>query len=174
MSKQKPDITVTPRSDESTWSADDVIAKRLAGQPFGIKTDAIPMREPGKWALRIANSQVYDSRHYDMVHKLGYVPFTVDDLAPGITAESVGFRVAEDGKTLVRGIRGDEVIYKMPKDSYDQIQRAKADLNTKSLKSETAARQDAAQAAAGAHGDQAAEYIGKHAHITIKDSVTGN
>lgn len=174
--KQKqdtPEITVTPRSDESTWHPEDVIAQRLAGSPFGIRADAIPLREPGKWALRIANSGVNDSRHYDMVHKLGYVPFTRSDLPDNITPESIGFRVAEDGQTLVRGTRGDEVIYKMPKDSYEQIQLAKAAKNVEGMTSEKKARGEVATAAAQTHGSQAGEFIAKHATITIKDTVTG-
>lgn len=170
MNTKKPEITVTPRSDESTWSPDDIIAKRLAGQPFGIKADQIPLKEPGKWALRIANSQVHDSRHYDMVHRLGYVPLSLDDIAPGITVESLGFRLSEDGKTLCRGIRGDEVVYKMDKASYDQIQMAKAAKNMAGMTSEGKAKNEVAEAAAGALGSQAAEYISKHANITIKDS----
>lgn len=168
--KQKPEITVTPRSDESTWSPDDIIAKRLSGHPFGIKADQIPLREPGKWALRIANSQVHDSRHYDMVHRLGYVPLSIDDLAGGITPESLGFRLSEDGKTLCRGVRGDEVVYKMPKEAYDQIQMAKAAKNVEGMHSEGKAKNEVAEAAAGVHGSQAAEYISKHGNITIKDT----
>lgn len=167
---KKPEITVTPRSDESTWSAEDVIAKRLAGHPFGIKADQIPLREPGKWALRIANSQVHDSRHYDMAHRLGYVPLSMDDLAVGVTPESLGFRLSEDGKTLCRGVRGDEVVYKMAKDAYDQIQAAKAAKNVEGMHSESRAKNEVAAAAAGSLGSQAAEYIQKHGNITIKDS----
>jgi hypothetical protein len=170
VSNKKPEISVTPRSDEATWDPNDVIAKRLAGQPFGIKADQIPLREPKKWALRIANSQVHDSRHYDMVHRLGYVPLSIDDLASGVTPESLGFRLSEDGKTLCRGVRGDEVVYKMEKSAYDQIQMKKAEKNVEGMKSETKAKHEAAEAAASAHGSQAADYIAKHANITIKDS----
>ena len=98
---KEPTITVQARSDEATWSADDIIAKRLSGQPFGVRSDVIPMREPGKWALRVANSDVHESRHYDMTHKLGYLPVLSSDLAEGVTPESMGFRIAEDGQTLV-------------------------------------------------------------------------
>lgn len=167
-----PKITVSPRADESTWSADDIIAKRLQGAPFGVRSDEIPMREPGKWQLYIGSSQGNESRHYDMVHRKGWIPFTIGDLPDGITAEAIGFRVAEDGNTLVRGVRGEEVVYKMPKEAYALIQAGKAEANTKSLKSESAAKQDVAEAAAASHGAQAAEYISKHATISIKDTVT--
>lgn len=171
--KDTPSITVSPRADESQWSQEDIIAKRLAGAPFGIKADQIPLREPGKWALRVANTQAHDSRHYDMTHRLGYRPVTKDDLPEGITPESVGFRLAEDGATLVRGIRGDEVLYKMPAESYQQIQLAKAAKNVEGMRSEKAAKNAVVEATAAAHGAEAAEYISNHGKMTIRDTVTG-
>ena len=172
MTDQKPTITVSPRSDESQWDPNDVIAKRLAGEPFGVRADDIPLAEPGIWQLYIASSQGNEGRHYEMTHRKGWTPCRKDDLAPGISPESIGFKVAEDGQTLVRGTRGEEVVYKMPKDIYDQIQQQKADANTRSLNSESAARNDAAEATAATHGAQAGEYLAKHATISIKDRVT--
>ena len=160
---------VIPRAEESTWSTDDVLAKRLAGQPFGIKTSTIPLAEPGKWQLYIANSNVDESRHYNMVFTHGWVPVTVEDLQPGVVPESVGLRVNEAG-ALCRGARGDEVLYKMPKAIYDQLQKAKAAKNVEGMGSAKKAREDAAVAAAAAHGDEAADYIYKHANITVKDT----
>ncbi len=165
----KPSITVTPRSDEATWNPDDIIARRLNGEPFGIKADTIPLKEPGKWALRIANSQIHDNRHYQMVRQLGYIPVTKAFLPDDVSVESLGWRLAEDGQTLCRGVRGDEVLYAMPREAYDAIQWKKADANTKGLRSEHAAKEEVANAASGAHGSEAADYISKHANITIKD-----
>ena len=175
MSKQdqKPTVTISPRSDESQWNPEDVIAKRLAGAPFGLRTDVIPLREPGRWQLYIASSQINEGRHYEMTHQKGWVPFTRADLADGISPESLGFRVAEDGQTLVRGTRGEEVVYKMPQATYDQIQAMKADANTRAMKSENAAKHDAAEAAVATLGTEAADYISQHAKITITDTVSG-
>ena len=173
MNDKKPSITVTPRADESSWSADDVIAKRLSGQPFGVRTDEIPLREPGKWQLYVASSQGNEGRHYEMTHKKGWVPCSTADLPDGISAESIGFRVAEDGTTLVRGVRGEEVVYKMPKTTYDRLQRLKAADNVKGMSSPKAAQQDLAEAAAAAHGSEAADYISQHAQVTVRDTVTG-
>jgi len=166
---KRPTVTVQRRADEGTWSPDEVIAKRLSGQPFGVRDDAIPLREPGKYALRIAHSQLHASRHYDMAHKLGYVPVVVGDLAEGVTPESLGFRVGEDGR-LCRGERGDEVLYKMERAAYDAIQMKKAEANTRALRSEAAAKQDAANAAAQQHGSEAADYIAKNVTVRIQDS----
>ena len=101
------------------------------------------------------------------------VVHVVPSQAPeGITAAAIGFRTAEDGKTLVRGARGDEVIYKMPKEKYDAIQKAKAEANTRAMRSGTAARDDVANAAGSSLGDEAGSYIQQHGNITIRDSVT--
>lgn len=164
-----PKVTaVAPRTDEGTWGADDVLAKRLGGQPFGVRVEAIPLKEQGKWQLYIASSDGQASRHYDMVHRKGWTPCTVDDIT--VSPESIGFKLASDGRTLCRGHRGEEVVYKMPKDKYDALQRMKAAENVKGMRSESAAKQDAAKAAAAALGDEAGEYLSRHGSITIKDT----
>jgi hypothetical protein len=165
-----PKATVTPRDDESTWGAEDVIQKRLAGAPFGVRAEAIPLKEPGKWHLYIANSLGDEGRHYDMVHRKGWIPCTIDDLADGVTAEAIGLRVAEDGRALVRGARGDERVYKMDKALYNRVQHAKAESNVKGMRSESAARTEAAEAAVAQHGAEAAEFIATHTRMSIKDS----
>lgn len=165
-----PIIPVTPREDEGAWSHDDIVAKRLLGQPFGIRAEAIPIRDKARWQLYIANSIADEGRHYDMVYRKGWTPCTVEDLEPGITPESIGFRRGEDGRTLVRGTRGDEVVYKMPREKYQALQQMKAAENVKGMRSEKVAKEEAAAAAAATHGDQAADYLAKHAQITITDS----
>lgn len=165
-----PSITVAPRADESQWSTDDIIARRLNGEAFGLKVERVPLREPQRWQLHIATSGIDPSRHYEMIHRHGWVPCTTDDLTPGVPLESIGWRLGEDGRTLVRGVRGEEVLYKMDAQIFRQIQRKKAEKNVESMRSPKAAREEAANAAAAAHGDQAAEYLAKHTSITITDS----
>lgn len=165
----KPKISVQPRSDEGTWSADEVNRRRLSGEPFGLRTSEIPLRTPGAWSLRVANSLTDEARHYNMRHRLGWEPLQLSDLAEGVTPESIGYRLAEDGLTLCKGQRGDEVLYKKPKGIDTQIQMAKAAANTRALKSESAAKEDAANAAASSFGPEAAEVIAKHGSITIQD-----
>lgn len=160
---------VIPRTEEGTWSADDVLAKRLAGQPFGIKAASIPLAEPHKWQLYIANSGADDGRHYDMVFRKGWVPVTAADLAPGVQPESLGLRVNESG-ALCRGARGDEIVYKMPKGAYDTLQRQKAEKNVEGIGSKAKSRMAVAEAAASELGDEAAEFLSKHAVIDVQDS----
>ena len=58
----------------------------------------------------------------------------------------------------------------MPKVSYDKVQMAKAHANVKGIGSQTAARNDAAEAAGGALGSEAADYISKNTTMHIRDS----
>lgn len=160
---------VIPRTEEGTWSADDVRAKRLGGQPFGLKVSAIPMREREKWQLYIANTSVDDARHFKMVAELGWEPVTAADLAPGVTPESLGFRVSEAG-AICRGARGDEVVYKMPKADYDRLQQQKAAKNIEGIGSQSKSRMAVAEAASSQLGDEAAEFLSHHAVINVQDS----
>ncbi len=168
--EKKPTITVSPRSDESTWSADDIIRKRLEGDPFGRKSgNDVPMRDREAWHQHWFNSLNDPGRLHDVRHNKGWVPVTVDDLPEGITPESIGLQVGTDG-SIRRGDRAtEEVLFKMPEHLNQQIQMRKAEKNTKGLRSEAAAKNEAAEAVAGSHGSQAADYISKHANITIKD-----
>jgi hypothetical protein len=174
MVAKKPEITVTPRSDEATWSAEDIIRARLEGDnPFGRTNDnSLPLRNRAAWHQRWFNNQVNPSQVHAAQRRLGWVPVRIEDLEEGITPESLGLTVAPDG-TIRRGDRAtEEVIMKMPEDLYQQVQRKKAAANVRGMSSEKAAKEEAAQAAAGQLGDQAAEYIQKHGNITIRDTVS--
>lgn len=166
---RKPRVSVTQRTDAVSIEdiAADINRRRLSGERISAKE--IPMREPGRWALREANSQVNDGRHYEMVHKKGWVPCTADDLDPGITPQSIGYRLGEDGQTLVRGQHGDARLYKKDKQVHDAIKRKEAEDNTKSMRSERAAKEDVANAAAAALGPEAADYLHRNSSVKITD-----
>ena len=164
---RKPQITVSPRAE--ALDIDAIIAKRLKGQPFGARTVAIPLKEPGKWATFIANSLADENNHYRMVHEFGWVPLTIHDLADGVTAQSIGWQVKEDGITLCRGQRGDEIAYKMDKTVRNKIQMAKTAENKKGIGSATALKESAANAAAGQMGSEAADFVHKHLVVTGSD-----
>ncbi len=167
-----PKITVHPRSDESTWSPEDIIRARLEGENiFGHTNDnSLPLKDRARWHQRIFNNMSNPSQVHAAQRKLGWVPIRLDDLEDGITPESLGMTVAPDG-TIRRGARDhEEVFMKMDEASYQAVQKKKAAENVKGMSSEKAARDDAANAAAAAHGDQAGDYIAKHTSISIKDS----
>jgi hypothetical protein len=100
------------------------------------------------------------------------VEVTQDDLAPGVSAESIGFTVSETG-ALCRGTRGQEVVFKMPKDLRKKVMDRKAEVNKKGMGSPSAVKQDMVNAAGNAHGDEAANFLNKHVHVTGYDRVEG-
>jgi len=166
---RKPRVTVTPRAEVVEMDIDDVIQRRLAGQPFGARTTAIPLKEPERWATFIANSLADENNHYRMVHEFGWVPLTVHDLADGVTPQSIGWQVKEDGITLCRGARGDDIVYKMDKRRREQIQMAKTQANKRGIGSAKAVREEAANAAAGQMGSDAADFVYKGLTVVGED-----
>jgi len=165
---KRPRVTVAPRSVETAFSVEDIVQRRIQQDPFGAKELPIPLAEPGKWALKEANAEVDPGRHYAIVHRDGWVPLTPADLAPGVTAESIGYRVSEDGH-LVRGVHGQERLYKMAKAHRDQIQLAKTAANKRGMGSAAKVRDDLASAAGSQMGDEAGSFIHQHVRLTGED-----
>lgn len=151
-------MTETPRIS--------VIDRRLKN-PFGLPSRDIPLKgEKRGWVVRTFCADAeHPNRHYDAVHRLGWVPLTADDVA--VTVESLGFVKASDGR-IVRGPQGQEVLMAMRSDDYARIQEAKTAANLKSLKG-TAVREEVAQATAEQHGDQAGDMAA--AHFSQKEIV---
>ena len=86
-----------------------VIARRLRN-PFGTPSREIPLRgdKSSGWVVRTFSADPeHPNRHYDAVHRMGWVPLTTQDLA--VSAESLGFTEATDGR-VVRGPHGHEVV----------------------------------------------------------------
>lgn len=154
---RKPAITVTDRA-EGAKNRNAALARRLEGNPFATGNRPIPLSDNEKWQTRWANSELNDNRHWQMKADLGWEPVTAADLADGVTADSIGLRIAEDGG-LVRGTRGTERLYKMPKADYQTIVDRKTASNNKGIGSASKVKADAANAAAASHGPEAAEYI---------------
>lgn len=136
-----------------------VIDRRLK-HPFGTPSRDIPLTgEKRNWVVRTFCADAeHPNRHYDAVHRLGWVPITKEDLS--VSPESLGFVVAADGR-IVRGPGGQEVLMGMRKSDFDAVQKAKSDANLRSLKKDSV-RGAVAQAAAKEHGDEAAEHTFKH------------
>ena len=169
MSK-KPQITVTPRQGDIDLDA--IIAKRLAGNPFGGGTTEVPLAEPERWDVYIANGDLHPSRLYEMKMRLGWVEVTAADLAPGITPESIGFSISETG-ALCRGPRGQEVVFKQPKAIRAKIMERKTDVNKRGMGDPKTVKADMVNAAGASHGDEAANFLNKHVHVTGYDRVEG-
>lgn len=167
---RKPRITVAPRTAETGLDVDQIIARRLAGDPRYIRPADVPLRDAGKWYLKEANSYGDANRHYSMVHEEGYLPVTVDDLPDGITPESIGWTVAADGVTLQRGANGAERLYKMSTENRRKIEMRKTELNKKGMGSAKAVKESAANAIAGVGGSEAADFVFNQMHIKGGDS----
>lgn len=157
----KSQITVTPRKN-------DVLARRLSGNPHGSGLRSIPLKEPQRWQLYIANNYNHDDDLYRMTHELGWLPLEADDLA--CKPDEIGFRVSEDGK-LVRGTQGREMIFKMAKEDYAELQQKQTEANNKTIGRPGATKAEAANAVAAVHGPEAGDFVHKHLTGTVTDTV---
>jgi len=140
-----------------------VLERRLEN-PFGAPSVDIQLKE-GQWALRVINANVRSGRIYEVIHHKGW-EFVLTDELP-MKPEELGFRNL-DGH-VVRGEKGEEVLVKMPKKMFDDIQQAKAEHNIKGLGKKQTLESAAQMAAAQGLGDQAAETIYR-SNMQINDS----
>lgn len=155
-------ITVTDRAEgaknRATLEArNPALAKRLAGNPFGSGSRAVPMKEQARWHTYIANTYVDESAFLRMKEN-GWEPVRADDLACKV--EESGFRLSTDGY-LVRGPQGQEMLFKMDVDDYRLLQDAKTDANSRGIGSRAKIKRDMAEAGAAQFGDEGGSYIEK-------------
>ena len=142
------------------------ILDRRLKNPFGSGSVPITLKTPGRWELRWVYSKLRSGHIFDMTHHKGWVCVEPEEIDGG--ADEYGF-LARDNR-LVRGDNGEEVLMKMPKADFDQIQRAKADANLKQLRVKNM-RSEVAQSAAKDLGDRAGDGVyDAFAHGEIKDS----
>ena len=157
----KSQIQVTPRKN-------DVLARRLSGNPHSTGLRTIPLKEPKRWQLYIGNNYNHDDDLYRMVHELGWEPLEAADLA--CKPEEIGFRVSEDGK-LVRGTQGREMIFKMAIEDYKALQAKQTEANNATIGKPSKTKAAAANAVAAAFGDEAGSFVDKHLVGTVTDTV---
>lgn len=174
MSPRKSQITMTSRADAAKTRAtldarNPALARRLAGNPHGGGSRAIPLKEPGRYHTYIANTYIDDSEFLNMKER-GWEPLTPDDLSCPV--KESGFRLSADGY-LVRGPQGQEMIFKMPIEDYALLEEAKTAANLKGIGSAKKIKADMAEAASGSLGDEAAEYL-SNLDGTIVDTITNN
>jgi len=153
---RKSQITVTSRADAAR-TRNAALARRLQGNPFGGGNRAIPLKEPGRFHTYIENTYLNENAFYEMKEK-GWEPLTPEDLACEV--KDSGFRLSEDGY-LVRGEHGREMIFKMSKEDYRELEAAKTRANNRGIGSASKIRDEVANAAAGSLGSEAADYISK-------------
>jgi hypothetical protein len=171
MAPRKSSISVTSRAD-SAKTRNVVLARRLAsGNPDGGGNRSIPLKEPERWYTRIENCLVDSGRFYKMVHELGYEPVKPEDLA--CTPAEIGFTVSPDGN-IVRGPLGadQEMLFKMPKEDRALLDEAMTRRNMQGIGSASKVKADLANAAGGALGGEAGDYIANLDGGVI-DRITG-
>lgn len=101
-----------------------VIERRLQN-PHGTPSIPITLKTEGEHVVRIVNADMRTARLHEMTHAKGWTfvePHELDG-----TPDEYGLEV-RNGR-LVRGERGQEVLMKMSRSDFDQIQKAKADYN---------------------------------------------
>lgn len=163
------DVSSTPPVVQVTSRRNAALARRLApgGNPHATSARQIPLREPHRWQLYIANDYAGQDELYRMVHEYGWLPLEPSDLA--CKAEEIGYRVNESNH-LVRGPQGREVIFKMDKGDYRELMKRKTERNMQGIGSAGKTRTQVAEAASSAFGPEAADFIYKNVKGTVTDT----
>lgn len=155
------------QSPEETRPRISVIERRLAA-PSVFRTGSveIPLKDP-TWTLRWENAEIAPDHLYRVLHQLGWVYATPEDL--GCAVEEIG-AFERDGR-IVRGARGTEVLLKMRTSDYTAIQRRKSEEVTKSTFGKKAIKDAIVSGVGSAHGDEAASFVSQHVNaITVTDA----
>lgn len=137
----------------------EVLERRLQS-PFGMPSRAIQLKEPG-WTVRVFNRGIKGDKIWE-AEQNGWQKVKREELAD--PEQMGGFDVSPEGY-VVRGERGQELLMKMLTDWYNQIQRAKADVNIRNMKRPGAVKNEVVAAAGQRFGGQAADYIDRHVQI---------
>lgn len=166
MAKRQPTITVTSRGDLQK-TRNMALARRLAGNVHGGAPRAIPLKEPERWQVYEANTYANENEFW-LMRERGWVPLEADDLA--VPVDQTGYRV-ENG-ALVRGERGKEMLWKMDQADYAILMAAKTEANMRGIGSKQRTREDLANAIAGPHGSEAADFI-YNSPGSVIDTITG-
>lgn len=158
-------------STERVTASEDVprisIIDRRLQHPFGTPSREIPLiGAKSTWVVRtFCADPEHPNRHYDAVHRLGWIAIKESDLA--VSPQSLGFTVAPD-KRIVRGPGGNEVLMGMPRHEFEKIQASKSAANLASIKGPKV-RDEVAQATADQHGSEAGDVV--HKHFTQREIV---
>lgn len=158
-----------PKVTPAKKTAISVVERRLkSGTIFSASSRPLPLVEPEKWTIRFCNSQISESRIWEMQADKGWVYMDPADLA--VEPHEVGLRV-QDGR-LVRGQHGAEVVMKMLKPDYAQIQKAKDAENRKNTFGASAVKESILNAAGSAEGvgAQGADFLNRNLNVSVTDS----
>ena len=157
--EKPPKVVVRERSE--------IIKRRLANPNSGTAME-IPLKEPHKWQLRTFNADAATNR-LSYAQQKGWVFVDAADVAGPLV--DYGIQVL-DGR-LVMGERSKEVLMKMLREDWRDIQKAKAERNIRETfgaeKIKSAIVERASQEEGG---DQGADFLSRSLkHIEIHDSL---
>jgi hypothetical protein len=129
------------------------------------------LKEPTRWSLRIANSEMRDGRIREMQHDKQWQFAEEADLA--VTPYEVGFRLL-DGK-IVRGTHGSEVLMKMEQADYRAVVAMKDKENrTNTFGSKAIKQTIIAAASREPDGAQGADFLDRAVErVKVTDSLEG-
>jgi hypothetical protein len=163
-------VQVAPR----TVGVDDVIRRRLEGQPFGARRSDVPLKDGDRWHQYAANALADRNQHFLMVNEYGWTVVRIEDLAEGVDPVTVGWEVDATG-ALCRGPQGpaQDRLYKMTKENHARIAAAKAAANMKGIGSQKAVKESIANAAGSQLGSEAADFTHGNIHVTGADRIVG-
>ena len=148
-----------------------IVERRLkSGSIFSSGSKPIPLVEPDRWKVREANTDISDSRLWDLQAEKGWVYLELADLA--VAPHEIGYREL-DGR-IVRGPHGHLVLMKMAKPDYQAIVQEK-DARNRANTFSAKANKDAILAAASSRegdGDRAASYLQRAVqNVSVTDSL---
>jgi hypothetical protein len=159
-----PRVTVRSRSE--------IIERRLADPMGGGGSLPIPSRRKDRQGrpltmFYIANAEIAADHVWRMRKVLGWEFATPEDIDGA--AEDHGFEL-RDGR-LVRGLKGSEVLMKMPKADYDAVQQAKSDWNRRQALGNKETKATIVERASAELGDEGADFLNRSiSNVKIEDT----
>jgi hypothetical protein len=126
------------------YPAIDILERRLLN-PHGTPSEPIQLKDqPEPMELHWFNGEI-PGRTHEARHYLGYLPVHVNEL---VSRDEVSDLQESPDGCVTRGERGREWLGKIPKRWYDAIQRKKADVEARRLRSSSTVKKDLLEAAA--------------------------
>ena len=144
------------------------IIKRRLKNPLSQASVALPLKDGARWEVRIANGSAHSGRISEMLSK-GWDFVTPADVSGRLA--DYGFE-ERDGR-IVRGFRGEEILMKMEREDFRDIQKAKAAQNIQSTFGNREVKNAILSAAEKEQGgDEGASFLERSLrHIEIHDSL---
>jgi hypothetical protein len=151
--KKTPAVPDIKQEVTGATDAQVKIWERRLVNPLMQDTQGVSIKEQQRWELRWIDSG-RQGRFYTASREQGWMPVHPDELEDSM--ENLGLTDHKDGQ-IRRGIKGQEILMKMPKSIAERIRKRKAAIVTSGLKK---TKQNLASAAAQRFGtEEAADFV---------------